>query len=358
MANFGDYFLQGYRSSFNPTFQNVLSGIQRKKLLKEQEEKEIIKQQQQQDILSKLVQGGITQKTMTPPTFTGTGFLPSQVDEKFTPYDKNKLAELVGSADYQTLSKYNTIQSLLTPKQKKYTHLIYDQPDGIYGFSQEDNRFEKIQEENPFYEEPLIEGSDFVDATKVKGLEKWKGYTVEEKVWRDKNGEIVKRSGQYNNPMKPAYKTGKNSKKIYDIDAYKEKLAKYTSRESDLFKKIEKYKSDTGGAPIGSYGNAINKAYDKEEISFFNEMIPDAKEWVNKNYYDNFKDGDEYSNRDAIYEEYTKGLTEDYENGDLDINLNNYEKPEGVSDKEWERELQAQVYRSALLWGKLKFRRL
>ena len=265
---------------------------------------------------------------------------------------------------YEYYKKQNEPNEYLSPNLGKFPT--------IHVWNKTTQRLEDTGQPDPSYEEPLIEGSEWMPASNVKGLERWKGYDVEQKVWTDKDGNIVRR-GQFGNPTKPTYsQNGDGGNKVYDLSAYKEKLGIYDKREADLNSKIEKYKAEKindidaynkGLEKVGTYGNAINKAYDKEEIALYNDLLPEAKQYINENFYQPLKESGAtsdvaYQDRQGILKDYVADLTDDYKNGNIKVNINNYKVPEGVSQEEYARDVEAEVFRSALLWGKLKFRRL
>lgn len=366
MANFGTYFLK----NFSPNFTNTFNTSYRYGLSKQEEERkkreELKAQQEQQGILSQLSSGMNSQ--IVPPKMNaqGTGF-----DVQPQGLNQQQLTNLIGSASDDTLQRYKLLRELNAPKEKKYSPPILkkDKPT-IWQWNETDKKLEDTGQPNPFYEEQLLEGSEFVPATSIKGLEKWKGYTVERKVWTDKDGNIVKYGG-VGNPIKPTYKEHKD-KKVYSLSNYKEKTGVFAKREADLNSKITKYKLENiididaynkGEEKIGTYGNAINKAYDKEEIAFYNDMIPDARNYVNKHFYQPLKESgvpeeSVYSDRQGIYQDYVADLIDNYKEGNIDIDLNNYEIPEGVDPATFAKDVEAEVFKSALLWGKLKLRRL
>lgn len=358
--DFGTQFLRG----FFPASQQSYAYAERNRMMREEEERkkneQLKAQQEQQGILSQLMTG-------TKPTLNYAGKYAPLLQQD-VPINDNQKFGLYSKLTPQNQNAYEYWQKQNAPDYN--APILQKDNKTIVRWNNKTGQLEDTGQPNPFYEEQLLEGSEFVPATSIKGLEKWKGYTVERKVWTDKDGNIVKYGG-VGNPIKPTYKEHKG-KKVYSLSNYQEKTGVFAKREADLNSKITKYKSENiididaynkGEEKIGTYGNAINKAYDKEEIAFYNDMIPDARNYVNKHFYQPLKESgmpeeSVYSDRQGIYQDYEADLIDNYKEGNIDIDLNNYEIPEGVDPATFAKDVEAEVFKSALLWGKLKLRRL
>lgn len=365
--NFGSNFLRG----FQPNFANMFNTSYRTSAIEDERERErqekLRAQQEQASILSQLFKGTksvpIFENRQVPLMDAGQSFINKEVP--LSPQEKFDLrAKLSISNALSFLDSQNKPNEYLAPNLGKFPT--------IHVWNKTTQKLEDTGQPDPYYEEPLIESSEWIPASNVKGLERWKGYDVEQKVWIDKDGNVVKR-GQFGNPIKPTYSQNRDgSNKVYDLSAYKEKIGVYEKREAELNSKIEKYKSERindidaynkGLEKIGVYGNAINKAYDKEEIAFYNDLLPEAKQYINENFYQPLKESGitsdvAYQDRQGIFNDYVADLIDDYKKGKIKVNIKNYKVPEGVSQEKYAREVEAEIFRSALLWGKLKFRRL
>jgi hypothetical protein len=261
-------------------------------------------------------------------------------------------------------AKYSVMEGLQPKTQKQRTVRmggnIYIEDPNIEGKPIGDPIFSAPKEPE------IFEGSEFVPAEEIDGLKSYKGYTVKRQVFKDKDGNIIRR-GTTNEPFKRTYADGggkDKTPKLIDIDDYKKTLAVFTRKESENTKNIDKYKIKQGSnTAVGFYGNNLNKQADEDEVVFYNNLLPEAKKFVDENFYnqDVIKNGerDQYQDREDLAKNVDEMAIEDFKAGKFEeVDLSRYKKPEGMSDIEWKRKISGEVLKSIQLWTKLKFRRL
>jgi hypothetical protein len=415
-SSFGRGFSREFRpgSAANIWLHNLLIG-QRQKQAEERELGRIAQEEtQQRNSIAELLdpKQRLYKPTIDGSTPTEFAYAPPQLDMRtgqFTerPKDITRTVQLLNNLPAGTR---NIVQDLLKPEEKpdKFSYLKFTEPDAIYGFSEKQQKMVKMQDDNPFFElniEPITTERFFRKSDNQKVFRKY--YSEE-----DARKLGLPEGINYTELELGHYKRatgGGEEKEVIDLDKNKQFTQKYSTKHRQLNIEAQKYydlfatdeqrdiaqlksqgltdaevakqldiskgsAEEVSESPNLQLKELINQKADQQEIEFFNGMIPPAREYVNREYYNQLKGTDapenfEYTERVGLQEDFIQDVTEDYQDGELNsgdfkINISDYPIPKDengnpkMSKEEWKREIEAQTYNSILLWAKLKFDRL
>lgn len=347
--NFGSYFLRGFGQTFNPTFQNVMDNLlqekRQKAIMDEQNRREAEKLQREQGqrgIATNLIKGG---ESLNVPA----GLMPQLPAgiQGFNQYTPDQSVSQLGKLDMGGLQYYNALNKLLTPKAPTKAPTI-SAGGNLYGYKLNP----ETQQLEVDTENPLVKAPKKILTTQSGWGQNGEKRTV---ITYDDGTQREVTSGGF---VRTINAQGGVSEK-FDLNLYR--VAENQTESG--YNKIKKEMID--------YPEMMQTTNDKmgqEESIFYNTMLPSARQYIDVNYYNTLKSKNlppdfEYSRRTDLSKNFISSVTEDYKDGTLNagnfkIDFTNYPKPKNVEADEWHRQVEAEVYKSILLWSKLKFDRL
>ena len=366
MSNQGLGFEEGF-SPYLKSIADILSkGIYDKGVLQQKENQRLLeedKQKKMQQTALNIVKGGqpITnsvtgQEIPQRQTITAPGQIGSV--NTFKPYTVQEKLDKLGQLDTKGLTYYNALNKLLTPKKVNYDYLKFNRPEGIYGFNNDTNKMEQIQAGNPFYKSQPIK-----PLNTVTGYRKEDNQKTTRKFYSPEDAKTLglPEGQNYQDIPTGFYKDPKTKETKFNLDKYKTFLQSEETKYSQINKTISDYVNK--GIPNQGLRELANQQLDQQESTFYQGMMPDAKDYIDKNYYDELKNSNppdtyEYTDRAGLKKDVLEGAKEDFINGKIQVDMSNYPAPPGMDSNEWENEIKAQTYKSILLWAKLKFDRI
>lgn len=316
--NFGSNFLRGFGGTFPQTFNTSYRyGLQKQEDEIEKQKKQEY-QKQQQDVLSQLILG-------KPSVNFTPGGLPMPKLDKLT---ENEKANLIIQADGSTLSRYNTIQSVLNPPKKKKEY---------YQFN------------NKLYEKDETGGIDISKPIAEEDKKPEKIWIKDERIG-DKNRKLMgveNPNADLNDPNTRVVNGKKYTVQdytVYDIyekktdgdgnkiaEGVKKSFSEYFKKQQELLattkagiKKIKAQGLDEDSSDVNELLTDHNKIYN-EYVD--NNMTESAVNWY-KNTYN--EETDVKAKGNPHPEDYFRKLQYDYINGNLGTNKGKRDEWEDV----------------------------